>query len=228
MRTKQLNKIEIEQIFSFLKENEVKHYDVQLEMVDHFATAIEEKWEIYPKEWDFKLKILDVYNPIGKDGFKKIIAKKQTVANQKAYKYAGSLIKSFFKVPQIILSIFFITFIFQQLNNPITQDRIFRFGLLIPPMLILLITGITWLVNYWKNNKRMLGIEANLLLFFLPNGLTTFVHLKGDSSLPQNEWLLYGLAVLIFIQILGCIGLSVFVINAYKETDKHFPKLTKV
>ena len=40
MTTKQLSKEEIQQIFSFLKKNKVPYYDVQLEMVDHFATTI--------------------------------------------------------------------------------------------------------------------------------------------------------------------------------------------
>jgi len=102
---KQLTKEEIGQIVTFLKEKEIKHYDVQLELVDHFATAIEEKWATYPSGWNFKVKILDVFNSIGKKGFEKLVAEKTGATNRKAYKYAFSLVKQFFKLPQIVLSV---------------------------------------------------------------------------------------------------------------------------
>ena len=52
---KQLNQAEIEQILHFLKQNKVPYFDVQLELVDHFASAIESNWETYPNDWSFCL-----------------------------------------------------------------------------------------------------------------------------------------------------------------------------
>lgn len=223
---KQLNKSEINQIVSFLKENDVKHYDVQLEMLDHFATAIEEKWETYPSGWNFKLKILDVYNPIGKEGFKKIVAEKMGAANRKAYKYAFSLVKQFFKIPPIIFSTLVIVYLFELLRNPATQEGLFKMGILIPPLLIMLIVAITLLLNWIKNKKRLLSLESNLILFLLPNGLQAIVHMMNDNGFPENEWLLFGMAVLVFVQVLYCVGLGVFVVNSYRQIDRYFPKYT--
>ena len=223
---KQLNREEVEQITHFLKENDVKHYDVQLEMIDHFATSIEEQWDTYPSAWNFKLKILDIYNHIGKKGFEKIVAEKTSAANRKAYKYAFSLVKQFFKLPQIILSILVIVFLFELLRKPETQEGLFKMGLLIPPIAVMIITASTLLFNWIKNNKRLLSLEANALLFLLPNGLTSMVHSlnANPDAFPENEWFLFGMAILVFLQVLFCTGLSVFIINAYREIGRYFPK----
>jgi len=218
---KELNDQEIAEIIAFLKEKEVKHYDVQLEMIDHFASAIEEQWDTYPSGWSFKVKILDVFNPIGKTGFKKIVAEKMGAANRKAYNYAFSLVKQFFKLPQIILSVLVIVFLFELLRNPVTQEGIFKMGLLIPPIMVFFVAVFTLLFNWKKNNKRLLCLESNFHLFILPNSFSIMVQVE---YFPKNEWFLYGMAVLIFVQVLFCIGLSVFIINSYREIGRYFPR----
>lgn len=222
---KQLDKTEIKEITQFLKENGVKHYDIQLEMVDHFASAIEVKWTEYPENWNLKLKILDIYNPIGQKGFEKIVSEKMGAANRKAYNYAFSLIKQFFKLPQIIFSVLIIIFIFELLLNPATQEGVFKMGILIPPLLVMAVAAVTLLFNWRKNNKRLLCLESNFHLFMLPNGLSAIVYMmNGIETFPQNEWLLYGMSILVFVQVLFCIGLSVFIINSYREIKRYFPK----
>ena len=45
---KKLTQEQIEQLFVFTKKHLVEHYDVQVELVDHLANAIEAEWEINP------------------------------------------------------------------------------------------------------------------------------------------------------------------------------------
>lgn len=40
---------ENEQLFQFCRRHYVYHYDVQIELVDHLASAIEEQWEQNPE-----------------------------------------------------------------------------------------------------------------------------------------------------------------------------------
>lgn len=225
---KQLNQFEIAQIVQFLKENGVKHYDIQLEMVDHFATTIEEKWDDYPSGWNFKLKILDTFNPIGQKGFEKMVAEKMSAANQKAYQYAFFLVKQFFKLPQIILSLGIVVYLFELLQNPTTQRGVFNLGIIIPPIIVFLVTATTIFINWRKNKKRMIGLESNIHLFMIPNGLTVFAQIYNDAdqAFPQGDWTHFGMAVLVFLQVLFCIGLCVFVINSLKAVKQYFPKYT--
>lgn len=121
-----------------------------------------------------------------------------------------------------------IIFLFELLQKPATQEGLFKMGLLIPPIVVMLVASITLLLNWMKNKKRLLSLEANLGLFLFPNGLSIMVHSlnANPDAFPENEWFLYGMAVLIFVQILYCIGLSVFVINSYRVVGQYFPKYT--
>ena len=49
MTTKKLTNEEIEGLFIFCRKRKVKYYDVQLELVDHLATSIEEIWRTQPE-----------------------------------------------------------------------------------------------------------------------------------------------------------------------------------
>ena len=87
MKQKQLNKFEIQQIFQFMEKNGVKYYDVQLEMVDHFASEIEQNWAHYPSHFTFEHKLLNVYSKIGQNGFNKILQTKSIQVNKWFWKY---------------------------------------------------------------------------------------------------------------------------------------------
>lgn len=45
---KQLTELQMQTLITFIRMKKVRFYDVQLEIADHFATAIEEKWQENP------------------------------------------------------------------------------------------------------------------------------------------------------------------------------------
>ena len=217
---KQLSKFEIAEIFAFLRMNGVKHYDLQLEMVDHFATQIEEKWAEYPNNWDFQHKILDVYNQIGPEGFKKILEEKSGAIFRRGVHFGLSLLQRMLQIPQIMLSILLISTAYLALQNPSLQRSVFTFSILLPPLVVLLVTIWTIFYSRKKNGRRLISLEANFGLFLLPNGLTFFIHYINETgSFPQEGWQLSIMAILVFIQIIFCLGLCLFVIKSYKESQ---------
>ncbi len=128
MSEKQLNKDEIQQIFQFMEKNGVKYYDVQLEMVDHFASEIEQNWAHYPEHFTFEHKLLDVYSRIGQMGFNRIIQTKTSAINKWFWKYCVNYIKSFFSWPKTAITILLMVLFFQLI---IQSDNPFGFGFLI-------------------------------------------------------------------------------------------------
>ena len=64
MNEKRLTKKEIQRLFQFMKEHGVKSYDIQLELVDHFATKLEQEWENYPEGSTFEQKVLVIYEQL--------------------------------------------------------------------------------------------------------------------------------------------------------------------
>ncbi|MFA9390600.1 MAG: hypothetical protein ACERKD_12380 [Prolixibacteraceae bacterium] len=43
MKRKKITELQIQDLFTFCEENGVSHYELQIELVDHLANAIEQK-----------------------------------------------------------------------------------------------------------------------------------------------------------------------------------------
>jgi hypothetical protein len=101
---KQLTQPEIDQLFSFCEKHYVPYYDVQVELVDHLASAIENNWEKTP-ELSFEKALNDTFKEFGILGFSKI---RMTRANELQKKYERMLwqyVGQFYKLPKIILTL---------------------------------------------------------------------------------------------------------------------------
>jgi hypothetical protein len=68
---KQLTEAQIESLHMFCEFHGVKYYDVQVELVDHLASAIENRWENEPNI-GFEQALNDVYSAFGVGGFSKV------------------------------------------------------------------------------------------------------------------------------------------------------------
>ena len=94
----------IEQIRRFLKQNGVKYYDVQMELVDHFMTSIEQSELSFDEALDKVYKDFD-----GKSGLKKIVKQKKTLLFRKFLKMYIDAFKAYFSLPKVLLT--FLVFI---------------------------------------------------------------------------------------------------------------------
>lgn len=94
---------ETEKLFEFCRKHYVAHYDLQVELVDHLATSIEEKWCENP-QITFDAALLDTFKKFGISGFSKIKTQKQ---KELARKYNLLILKyliDFFSWPKIIIT----------------------------------------------------------------------------------------------------------------------------
>ncbi|WP_313580440.1 hypothetical protein [Chishuiella sp.] len=69
---KKVSAEEIEKLFEFTKEHYVEYYDLQIELVDHLACAIEEKWE-KDNTISFEKALKDVFAEFGIFGFSYLV-----------------------------------------------------------------------------------------------------------------------------------------------------------
>ena len=98
-----LNQDQIAQIKNYLSTC-VEWYDVRMELVDHFALAIEEKLTANPN-LDFKQAIIDTHKGFGGTGFKDLLKAKTKAVEKQFYKSAFKYFLGFFKIPRIILTV---------------------------------------------------------------------------------------------------------------------------
>ena len=77
-----LTPIQIDQLYTFTKQHYVEYYDLQTELVDHLANAIELEWESNPT-LSFETLLNKEFKKFGVYGFIDVIRKKQKAMNKK-------------------------------------------------------------------------------------------------------------------------------------------------
>ena len=96
-----LSNQQIDKLYLFTRQHFVEYYDLQTELVDHLANAIEAQWQITPtKSFDEALQI--EFKKFGVFGFSDVVQERQVALEKKYRKIVWSHFKTFFRLPQII------------------------------------------------------------------------------------------------------------------------------
>lgn len=106
---KQLSKEQIEEIFNFVKSKYVRYIDLQYELVDHLASAIEDEMG-KDKNLSFSAALSKVYARFPVTGFTHFVAKKQAALTSYWRRRWFQIFKSYFTPPRVILT--FLLFVF--------------------------------------------------------------------------------------------------------------------
>lgn len=95
---------QLDQLYTFTRQHYVEFYDLQSELVDHLANAIETQWQENPKlSFDEALNI--EFKKFGVFGFMGVVEEKQKFLGKKYNRLVLSHIKEFFTLPKILLTI---------------------------------------------------------------------------------------------------------------------------
>ena len=200
---KQLTKDEIQQIFDFFKIKELEFYDLQIELVDHFASAIEAKWGNYPEEWSFEQKIENVYDNLGRRiGLRSIVRGKSKMVFRQAYQSAFEHVKNAIRIPQIFLVIILIYSLQQAFIITENPRHIFKFMFFIP-QIILFFGAVCFLINYYLSFKKKIYVfeqSFNYLLLwtFVLNNLFTLFNLWPSFPYSSKTYLLIATMLILF------------------------------
>ncbi len=108
INTINLTEEQIESLFRFVEKKSVHWYDLQIEVVDHLATGIENEMQADPG-LSFDNALEKVYKGFGIFGFSEIVVEKQKYLSKAAKKRWVSELKNLFKWPEITVSILIIS-----------------------------------------------------------------------------------------------------------------------
>lgn len=111
---KKLNAEQIERLYLFTRQHFVEYYDLQTELVDHLANAIETKWAVQP-DLDFETALQQEFKKFGVFGFMDVVEKRQAALTKRYYKLLWQYFKEFFGLPKIVLTIACIAITYQML-----------------------------------------------------------------------------------------------------------------
>jgi hypothetical protein len=154
-----LNEQQTAHLFTFCKRHYIHYYDVQVELVDHLANAIEQQMEKNP-DMKFEAALEIAYNNFGGyKGLQKIQEEKKHLVNRENTRLKWKLFRSYFTLPKALLTavLFLGTYVaLINLDNRILQVAlpVFIIGLLVREMRIV-----------WRYQHRMFQNKEQLLLF---------------------------------------------------------------
>ncbi len=99
-----MQKEKIEIIKKYLRQNGVKYYDVQAELIDHFATAVENEQRHNPG-LGFKEALHHAHQNFGgQDGFRKFMEKARDHVGKKTWLLVGKTVLRFLSWPYAVLT----------------------------------------------------------------------------------------------------------------------------
>lgn len=217
---------QIDRLYQFTRQHYVEYYDLQTELVDHLANAIEEQWQENPKV-SFEEALQKEFKKFGVFGFMDVVEKRQAAMNKKYNKIVWNHFKSFFKLPQIIGTFLSIAILFLSLKNSSHAT------------VIVSIFAIAIMVSFWiavsfsvrkKNkiakaegkkwlfNEIIFGYSSIVGLSYLP--LQLLIHFENNYS---EIMLLIMCVVLVFMVLLEYIILILIPSKAEEYLRQTYP-----
>lgn len=120
---------QIDYLFKFCEKHYVYYYEVQLELVDHLANAIEAKMA-EDKKLSFEDALDKVYKGFGTMGFAPIVAEKQLQVFKISKAAYWKFIKGQFGWPQVLSVLFFSTLLYYTISWNESAGAILLVGIL--------------------------------------------------------------------------------------------------
>ncbi|MGV9002514.1 hypothetical protein [Flavobacterium sp.] len=222
-----LSAIQIQKLYVFTRQHYVEYYDLQTELVDHLANAIEEQWQENPKI-SFEEALQKEFKKFGIFGFMDVVEKRQAAMNKKYNKIVWNHFKTFFKLPQIIGTVAAVGILFLSLKNSSQATLIVSiFAIAIMVSFWVAISFSVWKKNKiakvegkkWLFNEIIFGYSSIAGLSYLP--LQFLVHFENHYS---EIMLLTMCIVIVFMVLLEYIILILIPSKAEEYLQQTYPE----
>ena len=150
---------QIDSLYQFTRQHYVEWYDLQTELVDHLANAIEAQWQENPKI-SFEDALQIEFKKFGVFGFMDVVEKRQAALQKRYSKLVWKHFKEFFTIPKIVVTLFSTVFFFLIFRN-YSQAEL----LLTSLFMVVLITFWVSLFFQSRKNKKEHKITGKKWLF---------------------------------------------------------------
>lgn len=137
-------------LIQFIRSKGVKHYDIRMEVVDHFASAIEEKWETRP-DLSFEQEMVNIYHTFGDIRFLKLIHSKKKAMEKQWLRNSWRHFKAFFTLPKLVFSLILVVLTQQVLQKAADPIMVFWFC----GSVVILSSIIISVLLYWKKPVKV-------------------------------------------------------------------------
>jgi hypothetical protein len=159
MKERKITTEEINYLHEFCSQRGVEYYDVQMEVVDHFASAIEQRWATNP-DMPFDEALRLEYKQFNKYDFNMIIEEREQTLRKKYQRLQWQYIGEFFRLPKIVLTITMTLLLFVSFEYTNQFKKLYYIVILIVSVVLILIATIQI-----RKTKMNLSVDQSFLLF---------------------------------------------------------------
>ena len=197
-----LSKVQIQKLYTFTRQHYVEYYDLQTELVDHLANAIEEQWKENPKlSFDDALQI--EFKKFGVFGFMEVVEKRQAYLTKKYNKIVLKNLITFFTIPKIIGTFTSVAIVFVLLK--LLQKDIPLLQITFAILTLIFFIGIIFISRKTKKQTQLSGkkwmFKEIIFGYSSMSGLINLpiqfaLHLKGEN---YHNWFLLLVSFLLIL-----------------------------
>ncbi len=216
-----LTEQQIEQLFTFTKKHLVEHYDVQVELVDHLANAIEAQWAENPNI-SFEDALEKEFKSFGVFGFTGLVEQKQHALQAHYWSIIKKEIIRFFTIPKIIFTALLVYLLFNVFSHPTALVQQIWTGVEIALFIVTICVWIYQMRRLKKGNRKYLLYAICNYFYSLP--VLFIVYFQSHNSRDLNFlWTIIKTSLTAFY-ILFCIILFTKILPMLKHEIKEVEK----
>jgi len=225
----QLDKEHIDQLYTFTRQHYVEWYDLQSELVDHLANAIEVEWQQNPK-LTFE-EALDIeFKKFGIFGFMDVVEERQKFLQKKYARLIWNYYKQFFRLPRIILTFASIYMLFQ-ISELFQNPKYFFLGILVIGIAFV-IENLAKTTRFYKKREKETGkkwlfeeVAKNFNSFpvlFLPVNIFNAVNSFSQDDRWTATYSLVSASLFVLVGIWMFVQLKIIPKKVSKELEKTY------
>lgn len=223
---------QIQELYAYCKRKSINYYDIQVEIVDHMANAIEAKMEAN-SSLAFKQALEEVHSSFGSFGLREIVDSKTTAMRQKYRKMRKKLFYTYFTFPKIMLAIMI-------LLSVITVDRFLTEYYLVAVIILVALFAVIQFLRVERDKSKFRRTQHEKLLMtdpqffdfsvyylvFILQILTSFF--KKPFDLLAGEELrsniqIYGIVIIMILYIINSLVKIEMLNEVQKEAKNKYP-----
>lgn len=235
---RQITQEETEHLFKVCENHEVPQYDLQIELVDHLASLIEQHWLEKPED-PFKYALYKALQKFGPNGFEQIKEQKQKELTRKYHRILWNYLFEFYRWPKMLLTLAlsFGTLLLLQNISEIHWLFVFYAALICAGAVVYDLRHKTKNRIETTNGTAFLLLNQlkqvqwfTMLLCNLPSvSYLIFTVLRSyDISLPNNNLVLFPIALLITSSLIVLFGYFFYIPQKIKQHfTQQFPEFVK-
>lgn len=128
---KKISAEQTEQLFAFTVKHFVEYYDLQNELTDHLANAIEARWVTEPN-LSFNDALQKEFKKFGIFGFMDVVEQRQRALEKKYNRLMWGYFKQFLRLPQVIITLVAVFAVYKVIEyNTVSYLVLMTLGLLL-------------------------------------------------------------------------------------------------